>query len=92
MRKKRNTLNTKAELESQIAHAKYLVRRNLPAWPSTFGPCANECGRGKGGRGRGPCLDCAMDELSLLIGKDAADSYEAEIRNKNRKERGDDDE
>lgn len=82
----------KEELDRQIAAAKHAVRRNLPAWPSTFGLCANECGRGKGGRGNGICLDCAMDDLSILIGKKAAEAYEEEIRELNRKERHDDEE
>lgn len=83
----------KAEIQRQIEAVKHQVRRNLPVWPtSTFGPCANECGRGKGGRGSGICLDCAMDDLSILIGKEAAEAYEAEIRELNRKERHDDEE
>ena len=80
MRKPRNRLDTKAELERQIEAAKHQVRRNLPAWPSSFGPFANECGRGKGGRRSGICLDCAMDDLAILIGKEAAVDGRQSIR------------
>jgi hypothetical protein len=82
---------TATELSRQIEHAKYLVRRNLPVWPSTFGLCENECGRANG-RGSGPCIECAMDELALLIGRDEAITYYEHVKELNRKERGDDEE
>lgn len=63
------------EREAKIRDAIHLVWRNLPEAPVTFGPCSRRCGRGKGGRGSGPCLDCARDDLAKLVGLEKAEEY-----------------
>ena len=47
------------------------IFRSYPRWPSTFGECANKCGRGMG-RGCGKCAYCYEDELAELVGTDLA--------------------
>lgn len=53
---------------------------NLPSHASTFSPCSRGCGRGIGGRSGGPCLDCAIEDLSLLIGQERAKAYAEAVR------------
>lgn len=49
------------------------IWRNLPIYPSTFGPCCRcEIGSGRGG---GPCLDCLRAELAALAGEELATAY-----------------
>ena len=66
--------------EARVREAQHLVRRNLPGWPSTFGECDRKCGSGLLGRGGGPCLRCAADDLGALVGKDAAERYVDAVR------------
>lgn len=49
------------------------IWRNLPRYPSTFGPCCR-CGVGVG-RGSGPCLACLQTELAGLVGAELAAQY-----------------
>jgi hypothetical protein len=49
------------------------IWRNLPVWPTTFGPCATDDCHGSG-RGSGPCLKCS--EKALAKFSSAADAAE----------------
>lgn len=61
--------------EEQIRAAIQLIWRNLPDHPSTFADCGRGCGRASG-RGGGPCLICAENDLSKAIGDaDVAAAY-----------------
>jgi hypothetical protein len=66
--------------EAKIREAISLIWRNLPGSSVTFARCSRGCGRGKGGRGGGPCIDCARDDLAKLVGEDKADEYVAAVR------------
>ncbi len=57
-----------ASKEEQLRDAISLIWRNLPKGPTTFGACSRKCGRGAGGRGGGPCIHCAEDDLAELVG------------------------
>lgn len=59
--------------EDKIRAAIRLVWRNLPDGTSTSGPCANGCKQG--GRGSGPCLQCAEAALAKLAGRAKAKAY-----------------
>jgi hypothetical protein len=61
-----------------LRKAQTLIWRNLPGFPSTFGPCARGCGCL--GRGSGPCIDCAKDDLAALVGGEMAAKYVDAIR------------
>jgi hypothetical protein len=55
----------------------YLVWRNFPSGASTFGPC--DCGRGAG-RGSGPCLKCAQEKLSNIVGEIKAHRFVQHVK------------
>lgn len=84
------TPDLKTEAETAVTKALDLIWHNLPDAPATFGTCAYACNRGKLGRGGGPCLYCARDNLAALVGEPTAARYvdlalslqllEAEIR------------
>ncbi len=42
------------------------LQRNYPGFPSTFGPCINQCGNHA--RGGGYCADCCEKQLASLTG------------------------
>jgi hypothetical protein len=54
--------------------------RQYPQYPSTFGPCANQCGSGLAGRGSGPCRSCIEHELATHTGESHAKEYHAAIQ------------
>lgn len=66
--------------EGKLREAIHIVWRNLPGFPTTFGPCARHCGRGIGGRGSGPCVVCAQDDLAALVGEELAAKYLDAVR------------
>lgn len=66
--------------EGKLREAIHLVWRNLPGFPTTFGPCARNCGRGLGGRGSGPCVCCAQDDIAALVGEELAAKYIDAVR------------
>lgn len=43
------------------------MQRQFVEWPSTFGPCDNDCGRPA--RGGGQCLHCLTEELAIKTDK-----------------------
>jgi len=59
----------------KVEHLCYQIKRQYPLWPSTFGQCSRECGRGKMARGSGLCEDCLVDELSSLVGERLSKEY-----------------
>jgi len=65
--------------EAEIRQAIHLIWRNLPGFPTTFGPCSRKCGAGSG-RGGGPCLECAKKDLGKLVGADVAEQYVQSVR------------
>ena len=69
-----------AEKPAGVAESTYLIWRNLPTYPSTFGECSEGCGRGMG-RGCGPCLECARESLGRACGdQELANRYVAAAR------------
>lgn len=44
------------------------IRRNYPAWPSTFGECQTDTCNNSA-RGCGPCADCSEKALAAIIGE-----------------------
>ena len=71
--------------EPAIRDAMRLIWRNLPEVPSTFSACARGCGQG--GRGGGPCLNCAQADLARLTNDLYAGQYVATVLNLRRIER-----
>lgn len=69
-----STPGTPDNREAALRDAQAILWRNLPDHPSTFSSCARACGRG-GGRGGGPCLHCAVDDLTKLVGRPQAEAY-----------------
>jgi hypothetical protein len=69
------TTAKKVMREIKLNSVKDLIWRNLPAYPSTFGPCLRNCGSGQGGRGGGPCVECAELDLAEIVGDDLAGRY-----------------
>ena len=61
-----------------------LIWRNLPLWPSTFGPCSR-CKTGSA-RGAGLCLDCATSDLGAIVGQEKASEYVLACQNVRRLE------
>ena len=61
------------------------IFRNLACWPSTFGPCGNGCRRGAG-RGGGPCVHYAQDQLASVTNADLAARFVAAVREARRLE------
>ena len=59
--------------DKAIRDAVSLIWYNLPQGVTTFGPCCRGCGGS--GRGSGPCLACAVDDLSKVIGRQKAEDY-----------------
>jgi hypothetical protein len=66
--------------EAKLRDAQHHIWRNLPGWPTTFGPCSRKCGSGLNGRGGGPCLRCAADDLAALVGQEMAEKYVEAVR------------
>lgn len=71
--------------EPAIREAMRLIWCNLPEAPSTFSACSRGCGQG--GRGGGPCLNCAQAELARLTNDLYAGQYVATVLNLRRIER-----
>ena len=63
--------------EYDLRQAIHLVWRNLPGIPTTFNPC--DCGRGSA-RGSGPCLVCAEEKLTAIVGPGKAHHYVGTVR------------
>lgn len=61
----------------QLLDARSAIWSNLPNGPTTFSRC--ECDRGNG-RGGGPCIKCAEEELAKLVGDAEAAAYVATVR------------
>jgi hypothetical protein len=61
-----------------IRQAVSLIWYNLPQGITTFGNCGRGCGGS--GRGSGPCLACAVDDLSKVIGRQKAEDYADMVR------------
>ena len=61
--------------QEAIRQAVSLIWYNLPKGITTFGPCCRGNGCGGSGRGSGPCIACAVDDLSKLIGRQKAEDY-----------------
>jgi hypothetical protein len=59
--------------EAQIRSAISLIWRNLGNGISTFSKCPNGCKIG--GRGAGPCIECAESQLAKLTSRDKAKRY-----------------
>ena len=66
--------------EAKLREAQHIIWRNLPGFPTTFGPCARNCGRGLGGRGGGPCICCAQDDITAMVGEELAGKYVSAVR------------
>jgi hypothetical protein len=71
--------------ETEIREAIRLIWRNLPDSASTFSPCERGCGQA--GRGGGPCLNCAQQDLAALTNSLIASQYVATALNLRRLER-----
>ena len=56
------------------------IDRNYPDGCSTFGPCLNKCGSGKGARGSGLCADCYEDLLAEQCGAKLAKEYHQKVK------------
>lgn len=69
------TTSKKVMSEIKLNSAKDLIWRNLPEYPTTFGPRLRNCGSGQGGRGGGPCIECAELDLAEIVGVDLASRY-----------------
>lgn len=61
--------------EYEIREACSMIWRNMPQGVTTFGECSRKCGSGQGGRGSGPCIKCAIDDLTALVGRKTALKY-----------------
>ncbi len=59
--------------EYEIRSAIHLIWRNMPDGCTTFGPCPNGCKLG--GRGSGPCIECAESQLAKITNRDMAKRY-----------------
>lgn len=64
-----------------LSDAMWLVQRNLPSYPASFSPC--KCGRAAG-RGSGPCIICAEEHLSAIVGTALAGGYVRNIKEQRR--------
>ena len=64
--------------KESIRQAVSLIWYNLPQGITTFGHCGRGCGGS--GRGSGPCLACAVDDLSKVIGRQKAEDYAELVR------------
>ena len=65
--------------EYKLAEAKDLIWRNSTNLAVTFGDCGRKCKRSPG-RGGGPCIFCAEDDLALVVGADLAEKYVEAVR------------
>lgn len=61
--------------EYQIRQAINGLRWNYPEGVTTFGPCQNQCGSGRSGRGCGPCAMCYEKELAELTTPELAKQF-----------------
>ena len=67
-------------IESKTRENMRGIDRNYPDGGSTFGPCLNKCGSGKGARGSGLCADCYEKLLAEQCGKELALEYHVKVR------------
>lgn len=70
-------MKTKDQKRNEIHELITTLRRNYPDWPSTFGPCSNDCGRNA--RGSGLCAYCCEDRLAQLTSKELASELHKHI-------------